>query len=314
MKKITITTTSFADYDKKPIEILKENGFEVVLNTLGRKLKKNEVIELCKGSVGIIAGTETIDADILNSLVVSTTSRSLLKVISRCGAGLDNVDLDASKKLGIKVFNTPDAPTLAVGELTVGLILDLLHKVSQMDREVREGQWQKRMGNLLSEKKVGIIGFGRIGQKVAALLTPFDCEIRYYDVKAEGKEKITESLARRIELEELLKTSDIISIHVSSKEQIIGVGEIEQMKKGSWLVNVSRGTVIDEDALFEALKNGHLAGAALDVFKEEPYYGPLREFDNVILTPHIGSYAIESRIKMELAAVENLLNGLKVVV
>jgi D-3-phosphoglycerate dehydrogenase len=301
MKKIAITTTSFGRYDENPLKTILANGYDVVLNPYGRKLKKDEIVTLCKDTAGIIAGTELIDAGILEKLTD-------LKIISRCGTGLDNIDLNAAKKLGIKVFNTPDAPTLPVAELTVGLILNLLRKINTMDLALRQDRWEKLMGNLLYGKNVGIIGFGRIGKKVAELLKHFGCKIKYYDtrVAVEGQD------AERVELSELLKGSDIISIHVSTKEQIIGENEIEQMKKVAWLVNVSRGGVVDEETLYHALKEGHLAGAALDVFEQEPYKGNLKELDNVILTPHVGSYAKEARIKMEIEAAENLLKGLEV--
>ena len=172
MKKIIITTTSFGEYDREPIDILEKAGFEILLNPCGRKLKKDEVIDLCKDATGIIAGTETLDAYVIEKL-------TNLKVVSRCGSGLVNVDLDTTRRLGIRVYNTPDAPILAVAELTVGLILTLLRKVCWMDRNLRIGQWQKMMGNLLHKKKVGIKGFGRIGKKVAELLRPFGCEIAY---------------------------------------------------------------------------------------------------------------------------------------
>lgn len=300
MDKIAITTSSFGKYESTLLASLKNKRFNVVLNPHGRKLKKEEIAVLCRDAIGIIAGTEIYDRETLEELAG-------LKVISRCGTGMDNVDIDASKRLGIKVFNTPNAPTVAVAELTIGLILNLLRKVSQMDLAIRNNKWEKLMGNLLSEKKVGIIGFGRIGKKVAELLMSFGCEIRYYDIRTDDGELRNE----KIELNELLKISDIISIHVSSKEQIIGENEIKQMKEGAWLVNVSRGEVVDENILYMTLKEGHLAGAALDVFEQEPYTGPLRELENVILTPHIGSYAKEARIKMEMEAVENLLLGLK---
>lgn len=299
-KIVTITTTSFGKYDEKPIVLLKNKGFEVVLNPYERKLKESEIVELCEGSTGIVAGTETLDAGILKKL-------PNLKAVSRCGTGLDNVDLEAAERLGIKVFNTPDAPTLAVAELTVGLMLDLLRKVSHMDRKLREDQWQKRMGNLLCGKKVGIKGFGRIGKKVALLLKPFGCEIVYADPIVEDG-----TLGfRRLSLEDLLSWADIISIHVSVSERLIGEKEFQLMKKGAWLVNTSRGGVVDESILYEYLKNGYLSGAALDVFEEEPYNGPLKELDNVILTPHIGSYAKEARVEMEMQAVVNLLKGLR---
>ncbi len=299
MLKIAITTTSFGEYDKRPLKLLERKGFRVILNSCGRKLKDNEIVELCKDVVGIIAGTESLSSDILLQL-------DGLKVISRCGAGLDNIDIYTTKKLGIKLFNTADAPTQAVAELTIGLILNLLRKVYQMDIAVKSGKWEKLMGNLLSNKKVGIIGFGRIGRKVIELLAPFGCEIAYTDPFVE----VELMGLKKLSIKELLEWSDIVSIHASTKDRILGIKELRLMKKGAWLINVSRGEVVDEFALYECLKNGCLSGVALDVFEQEPYNGPLKELDNVILTPHIGSYAKEARIKMEMRAVENLLKGL----
>ena len=301
MKKVAITTTSFGQYDENPLKTIQAGGHDVVLNPYGRKLKKDEIVELCKDTAGIIAGTELMDAEILEKLTD-------LKVISRCGTGLDNIDLSAAKRLGIKVFNTPDAPTIAVAEMTIGLILNLLRKINRMDFALRQDRWEKLMGNLLYGKNVGIIGFGRIGKKVAELLKPFGCRIKYYDPEAET----ADSDIKKVELNELLEGSDIISIHVSTKEQIIGESEIKQIKKGAWMVNVSRGGAVDENALYHALKEGYLTGAAIDVFVQEPYTGQLKELGNVILTPHIGSYAKEARVKMEMDAVENLLKGLEV--
>lgn len=299
MGKIAITTTSFGVYDNGPLKLCKENGFDVVLNPYGRKVKSEELINLAKNALGLIAGTELIKEEVLLEL-------TSLKAISRCGAGLDNIELDAAKRLGIKIFNTPDAPTIAVAELTIGLILDLLRKVSQMDRDMRNNQWQKRMGNLLQGKKVGIKGFGRIGKKVAELLGPFGCEIAYADPYVENRLLGL----NRLSFDELLDWADIITIHVSVSEKLIGEKEFESMKKGAFIVNTSRGGVIDELALYKYLANDYLSGAALDVFEEEPYIGPLKELDNIILTPHIGSYAKEARIEMERQAVENLLRGL----
>lgn len=301
--KIAISTTSFAEFDDQPLRFLKNTGLEIVLNSYGRKLSGGEVVELAADAVGLIAGTEPLDKSVLEKL-------PLLKVISRCGVGMDNVDLEAAAQLNIKVFNTPFGPTLAVAELTIGLILDLLRKATLMDREMRAGVWKKRMGNLLNDKKVGIIGFGRIGQKTGELLRAFGCKIGYYDsVRIEGLEYLR---IKRLEMDELLKESDIVIVHVSGKYEkpLLGAKKLDMMKDGAWLVNVARGGAVDEEALFNALKDGHLAGAALDVFKKEPYNGRLKELDNVILTPHIGSYAKEARIEMEMQAVKNLIKGL----
>ncbi len=299
--KIIITTSSFATYDSSPLDELRKNHIEYTINPFGRKLTKDEVIDLAKNADGLVAGTEPLKEDVLKQLPE-------LKVISRCGAGLDNVDLEKAKELNIKVFSTPYGPTLAVAELTLGLMLDLLRKITVMDRELRTGVWKKQMGSLLKGKKVGILGCGRIGQKVAELLTPLGVEIAYYDICS------FEGAILLMSKNELLSWADIITLHCSANtdgKPVIGETEMNLMKDNSWLINASRGGLVDEKALYSSLKVGKLAGAALDVFDNEPYEGPLRSLDNVILTPHIGSYAKEGRIQMEKDAVQNLINGLK---
>ena len=299
--KIVITTSSFATYDRSPLDELKKKQIDYTINPYGRKLTSDEVIGLAKDADGLVAGTEPLNEDVLQNLPE-------LKVISRCGAGLDNVDLEKAKELNIKVVSTPYGPTLAVAELTLGLMLDLLRKITAMDRELRKGLWKKQMGNLLTEKKVGIWGFGRIGQKVAQVLDPLGVEIAYYDMRTvEGAIPLKSK-------SELLSWADIITLHCSANtdgKYAIGEAELKLMKDNAWLINASRGGLVDETALYSALKKGNLAGAALDVFENEPYTGPLCELDNVILTPHIGSYAKEGRIQMEMQAVRNLINGLQ---
>ena len=300
-EKIFISTTSFAEYDASPLKLLKDASLDVQLNPYGRKLTPDECRHLYKDIDGLIAGTEALTAEILKSA-------SNLRVISRCGVGIDNIDLKAAKRRGIPVFNTPDSPTIAVAELTVGLILALLRHVPHMDRDIRAGNWQKHMGNLLQGKKVGIIGFGRIGQKVAELTLGLGAQVVYCD-PAVDKAGYT-----RMSLDELLSQSDIVSLHMSGGEKdkpLLGDKELRSMKPGSWLINCARGGVVDETALYQVLQEGWLSGAAVDVFAEEPYDGPLAKLDNVILTPHIGSYAIESRTEMEIQAVKNLIEGLK---
>ncbi|MCX5713881.1 MAG: hydroxyacid dehydrogenase, partial [Candidatus Omnitrophica bacterium] len=174
-------------------------------------------------------------------------------------------------ELGIAVFSTPDAPTIAVAELTVGLILNILRKITIMDSLVKAGKWEKMMGNLLNGKKIGIIGFGRIGKKVASLLEPFGCSITYYDPFVEDGA----SGLSRLSKEDLIRWAEILTLHVSTKELVLGKKELCSMKKGAWLINVSRGGTIDETSLYELLKNGYLGGAALDVFENEPYRGSL---------------------------------------
>ncbi|MBU3981464.1 MAG: phosphoglycerate dehydrogenase [Proteobacteria bacterium] len=299
--KIVITTSSFATYDRSPLDELKKKQIDYTINPYGRKLTSDEVIGLAKDADGLVAGTEPLNEDVLQNLPE-------LKVISRCGVGLDNVDLEKAKELNIKVYSTPYGPTLAVAELTLGLMLDLLRKITAMDREIRKGLWKKQMGSLLTGKKVGIWGFGRIGQKVAQVLDPLGVEIAYYDIR------IVEGAIPLKSKSELLSWADIITLHCSANtdgKHAIGEAELKLMKDNAWLINASRGGLVDETALYSALKKGNLAGAALDVFENEPYTGPLCELDNVILTPHIGSYAKEGRIQMEMQAVRNLINGLQ---
>ena len=298
---IFISTSSFGEYDTLPLKLLNDAGMNVQLNPYQRQLTQNECISLFKDISGLIAGTEALTAEVLKSA-------RKLKVISRCGVGLDNVDLEVAGQRGIQVFNTPNGPTVAVAELTVSLILALLRYVPRSDKDIRTGNWQKRMGNLLQGKKVGIIGFGRIGEKVAELVQSFGAQVAYTDPA------VDKSAYQRLSLDELLAQSDIVSLHLSGGGKgtpLLNYRELRMMKQGSWLINCARGGVVSEADLYKVLQEGWLAGAALDVFDHEPYTGPLSKLDNVILTPHIGSYAVESRVTMEVEAVRNLLKGLK---
>ncbi len=304
--KILISPTTFGTCGMQPLELLEKENYEVILNHFGRKMTPDEVIELGTYCTGIIAGVESLNEDVLKSL-------PSLRCISRCGVGMDNVDLVKAKELGIIVRYTPDGPTRAVAELTIGVILDLLRNISYCDREIRKGNWYKGMGSLLLNKKVGILGLGRIGCMVAELLLMLGAEVAGADIKPDMK-WLEANKIPLLTLGELLKESDILSVHISYSEKdrhIIGRKEIESMKKGAYLVNLSRGGIVDEDALYQALKKGHLSGAAVDAFEQEPYIGLLKELDNIVLTPHIGSYAREARLEMEVQAVKNLLESLK---
>jgi D-3-phosphoglycerate dehydrogenase len=166
------------------------------------------------------------------------------------------------------------------------------------------------MGSILRRKKLGIIGYGEIGKEVGEICRGLVEDIKFYDPALKDQQFKEDYL----ELDQLLKDSDIISLHVpytNETRHMIGAEQLKLMKTGSYLINCSRGGIVDEGALYQSLKDEHLAGAALDVFEQEPYHGPLKELDNVILTPHIGSYAREARIQMETEAVENLIRGLK---
>jgi D-3-phosphoglycerate dehydrogenase len=299
--RVFISTSSFAEYDTLPLKLLSDAGMNARVNPYKRQLTQDECLSLYKDIDGLIAGTEALTAAVLKSA-------RKLKVISRCGVGMDNVDLEAARRQGIQVFNTPNGPTAAVAELTLGLILALLRHIPRADRDIRAGKWQKRMGNLLQGKKVGIIGFGRIGQKVAELVQALGTQVVYSD-PAVNKAGYT-----RLPLDKLLSQSDIVSLHLSGGGKgapLLSYAELRSMKQGSWLINCARGGIVDEEALSQVLQEDWLSGAAVDVFTQEPYTGPLAKLDNVILTPHIGSYAVEARVEMEVQAVKNLIKGLK---
>lgn len=284
--------------------MLKERNIHIKSNPLGRVLTEEEIISFLVETEGLIAGTEPLTEQVLDE-------SKKLKVISRVGSGLDSVDVEAAKIRGIKVFNTPDSPTNAVAELTIGLILNLLRSIGSSDRRIREGIWKEEMGSLLQGKKVGIVGFGRIGRRLAQLLEAFRCTISVYDPF------ITQSQDDNVEyvnsLDILLEDADIITLHLPYSQEnhhLFNKKMFELMNSNAIFINASRGGTVDEEALYECLKNGKIRGAALDTFEEEPYSGKLSQLENIVLTPHIGSYTKESRIEMEMEAVTNLLRGL----
>lgn len=295
--KVLLGTSTFAELDSSPMEKLVSAGFEVINNPFRRKLTKQELISLLPGVKGLIAGLETLDEEVM--------SISELKVISRCGSGISNIDMEAARKKGIKVFFTPYGPTTAVAELTVGAMLNLLRMVSFMDRDMHEGKWTKKVGAQLEGKTILILGFGRIGRKVALLLQPFNVRLLVVDPCINETMNGVEVLS----LDKALSQADIITIHSSGEHEIIGDNEFRIIKDGAFLLNAARGGLINEGALVNALESGKVAGAWLDTFGVEPYTGALRKYPHVILTPHIGSYTQECRKSMEMEAVDNLISG-----
>lgn len=299
--KVAVTTSSFAQFSDEPLRLLKDKGIDVVMNPHGRALTEDEAIEVLAGCIGVAAGTEPLTERVMAALPE-------LKVISRCGVGMDNVDLAAAKARGITVCNTPDGPTRAVAELALGYALDLMRQVSRMDRELRGGTWKKRMGNLLQGKKVGVIGYGRIGRATAELFSLMGCEVAFSDPFVE------QGSHKRMDLDALVAWADLVTLHCAKPKDgksVLDAARIAMLKPGAFIINAARGGLVDEEALHAALEAGKLGGAALDVFGKEPYDGPLAALPTVLLTPHVGSYAKESRIGMEVDTVKNLLAALK---
>ena len=304
--KVLISSRSFGKIDSGAIELLKNEGLEPILNPYGKKLNEREILDLLDDVVGIIAGTEEITEKIISH-------NDQLKVISRYGIGLDNIDLKAADQKNVMVFNTPETPKIAVAELTLTLILSLLKKVVNADKNAKNDVWKPEIGNLLSEKTVGIIGLGRIGKQLVELLSPFKLKILAYETNPD-KEFVSKYKINLVSLDTLISKSDIITLHVPRTEQtrhMIGEKELMHMKENAFLINTARGGLIDEEVLYRFLKERKIAGAAIDVLEDEPNTGKLKELDNIILTPHIGSYTIETRKHMEIESAKNLIKGLK---
>jgi D-3-phosphoglycerate dehydrogenase len=306
MNKILTSPSSIGQISSEPFDLLKSNGYEIINNPYGRKLKENEVIELAKGCVGIVAGVEPITSRVIDSLPE-------LKCISRVGVGMDSVDLEYAKNKNIIVVNTPNGPTRAVAELTLGLTLALLRKIPNAHYDLKNRIWKKQTGNLLYEKKVGVLGLGRIGRMVAEMFRSLGNSVAGYDLHPDN-DWAEKNNVEILSLKQLLNKCDILTVHIpgnSNGSSVINQVELSYMKDGALIVNVSRGGVINEDALYDMLTCGKVSAAALDVFNNEPYSGKFCDLDNVILTPHIGSYAKEGKLKMEVDAVMNLINVLK---
>jgi D-3-phosphoglycerate dehydrogenase len=305
MNTVLITTSSFDKAGEALVQRIASAGFMPILNPFKRRLSESEAAELIREHrpVGMIAGVEPLTRSVLN-----TGAQGGLKVVSRCGIGMDSVDLEAAQDNAIDVMNTPDGPTRAVAELVLGQMIGLLRGIQRSDASIRSGGWERPMGRLLYGKQVGLIGCGRIGNMVAHFLTPFGCSVVGTDPFNH-----LENLGRMVSFDALIETSDIVSLHVpysESNRNLIGSKQLAQMKPGSFLINSARGGLVDESALAQSILSEHLGGAAVDTFCEEPYSGELMGLKNVILTGHIGSYAKESRAIMERDATNNLIAAL----
>ncbi|HEC88408.1 MAG TPA: hydroxyacid dehydrogenase, partial [Thermoplasmata archaeon] len=237
-----------------------------------------------------------------------------LKVIGRAGIGVDNIDVKTASEKGIYVVNSPGGSTRSVAELTVGHMLCLARHIPYADRSIREGKWEKKKlkGIELSGKKLGIIGFGRIGKEVCKLSKTFEMECMAYDPIV-SDEEIKKYNVKPVSLEELLKNSDFVTIHTPLTEKtrhMISCEEFDIMKKNAYIINCARGGIIDENALYDALKNGKIAGAALDVYENEPYEGKLTELENIVFTPHLGASTKEGQIRAGTICAEQILKVL----
>lgn len=310
LKKATIlvTATSYGKTDSRLKTDLEAHVGSVIYNPLGRPLSSAELAELLVGVDGLIAGLDAIDQE-----AISKADR--LKVIARYGVGVDNVDLNAAKNRGIIVTNTPGANAGSVAELALGLMLVLARQILEGSRSVQQGNWPRLPGKTLEGKTVGILGLGAIGKQFARRLAGFDCTILAYDPLGD-QSFANEHNVRLIALDEVVTQSDFLSLHIPLTPETRGLVNssfIAKMKKGAILINTSRGEVVDELALAEAIMNGHLGGAGLDAFMVEPPdpSNPLLKLPQVVATPHLGAQTDGATSKMGWWAMQDCLAVLR---
>ena len=283
--------------------MLDEAGIEYVSNSPDREISGIRWARQLEESDALIAGTIPISADVMDCA-------PRLKIVSRVGIGLDSVDLNAAHERGIQVAYTPDAPSGAVAELTIGLTISLLRGVFRANRAVHAGGWSRVMGRSLSEVTVGLVGINRIGKLVARNLKGLGARIIANDI-APDTDFASKIGLKWVDKEKLFREADVISLHVPltrDTRNFIGLEELLMMKPDAFLVNTARGALIDEGALADVLRSGRIAGAGLDVFSEEPYSGSLVGLENCLLTCHMGSMTQEARLQMEVEAVENVVS------
>jgi len=305
MAKCLITTVPFGERNRFPLEILEANKISYLINPYNRKLKEEDLLKLVtEGNFEcIIAGTEPITKKIFDAAPA-------LRHISRVGIGLDSVDLISAKEKGIKISYTPDAPAPAVAELTVGLMINLLRGVQISNAQLHQGIWKRHLGRRISEITIGIIGLGRIGTRVLRRLKSFGTPRLLVNDILPNLELNREFKLEWVSKDIIYKEADLISLHVPLTKEtngMIGIKELESMKKDALIINTSRGGIINEKDLYKTLSSSHLSGAAIDVFEKEPYDGPLARLNNCILTAHMGSMSIDCRTRMEIEATEETI-------
>jgi D-3-phosphoglycerate dehydrogenase len=305
---LLVTPTSYGKNDDRLKTELEAQVGRVIYNPTGKPLSSAEVARLLPGIDGYIAGLDGIDANALQQA-------DRLKVIARYGVGVDNVDLNAAKAKGIAVTNTPGANSVSVAELALGLMLALARQIPDAVAAVHQGNWPRYAGISLEGKTVGLLGLGAIGKQLSRRLCGFDCRILAYDPFADevfAQENHVELAAR----DEVIAQADFISLHLPLLPEtrcMVNDDFLARMKKGSFLINTSRGEVIDEEALLRALQSGHLKGAGLDAFTVEPPdpANPLLALPQVIATPHLGAQTDGATSNMGWLAMRDCLAVLK---
>ena len=298
--KALISTIPFGNHNRLPLELLDGAGVEYVINPFNTKLTEDQLAGLIPDFDILIAGTEPITRRVLSRA-------AKLKLISRVGIGLDNVDLVVAEQLGIAVSYTPDAPAPAVAELTIGLMLSLLRNVHVANAQLHRGEWTRHLGRRIPEVTIGIIGVGRIGGRVLRRLSAFGTPRTLANDLHPNPKIVPELKLEWVGKEEIYRNADVISLHLplsAHTKNMIRAEHLRMMKPGTLIINTSRGGIINEHDLADVLNSGHLGGAAVDVFDQEPYRGALSQIERCLLTAHMGSMSVDCRSRMEIEATE----------
>jgi len=290
------------------IDILNKSRFRVEVNPEDRVLTSEELVRFCRGKDGLLCLlTDTIDRDFFEQVPG-------LKAIATMSVGYNHIDLEAAAERGIPISNTPGVLTVATAELTWALLMAVARRIPEATRFLRGGEFagwgpMLLLGSELRGKTLGIIGAGRIGTAVGLRAPAFGMKVVYLDPRR-NRELEKRAEAERLSLDRLLAEADFVTLHVpltGETRALIGRVELRRMKDSAFLINTSRGAVIDEEALAEALREKEIAGAGLDVYEKEPHVHPgLLTLQNVVLLPHIGSATVETRNRMAVMAAENL--------
>ncbi len=305
--KILVTPTSFL---KNPQAKAMVEAFadEIVYNPQTRPLEAEEVIALLDGVDGYIAGLDYITDEVIRQAPAS------LKVISRYGAGVDRVDLEAAKAKGITVTNTPGTNAVAVCELAFGLMLSLARAIPRLDNAVKSGGWPRNNGTELAGKTLGVVGFGAIGKNLATRARAFGMNLIAFDPYFDAAFAAQHGVVQK-SLDEVITGADFISLHVpltKDTKHMIGEEAISRMKDGAFVINTARGGLVDEAAAAKALRSGKLGGIGLDAYEVEPVTdSPLFGLDNVVMTPHTGAHTNEAIAGMGIMAAQNLMDVLQ---
>ncbi len=287
-------------------------GFDLDLHT---DITPEQLVESIAGFDAIVVRGRT---KVTKEVITAGTS---LKVIARAGVGLDNVDLEVAKEKGIHVVNSPEGPSVSVAELVFALALNVLRKITFGDLGIRNGEWLKKAskGGEMRGRRLGIWGFGHIGEEVAKRALAFDMSVYGFDLSPARIEVMKNIGVKYVQPEELVTVSDILTVHVPLIPQtrgLIGAKELKELPKGAILINTARGGIVDEQALYQSLMDGHLGGAGIDVFSNEPPFGnalleKLVALPNVVSTPHIGAQTREASRANSVIIAEKLLAILK---